>query len=163
MPRLNGTTQKLRFKLGTAAQITAAENAYGEQGEAVYITDRKQLYVHNGTEYESVNKYYVKTVSEASNAAPTFNTDEVDELVLYALAANTNLGTNKSGTPYDGQRFVYRIKDNGTTRNITWPSDHASLYATLPASTTAGKWHEIEVRYYAADSKFYCISALVQP
>lgn len=162
MPRLNGTTQKLRFKLGTAAQITAAENAYGVQGEAVYITDRKQLYVHNGTEYESVNKY-VKCRSYTSSSAPSFNTDDYDELVISALGAATNLGTNKTGTPYDGQRFIYRIKDDGTSRAITWPGDHASLYATLPASTTAGKWHEIEVRYYAADSKFYCISALVQP
>jgi hypothetical protein len=57
MPRLNQTSQKLRFKKGTAAQITAAENAYGEEGEALYVTDRKQLWIHNGTEYEETNKY----------------------------------------------------------------------------------------------------------
>lgn len=55
MPRLNSTSQKLRFRKGTFDQITPAENAYGEEGEAVYLTDRKSLWVHNGTEYAILN------------------------------------------------------------------------------------------------------------
>lgn len=70
---------------------------------------------------------------------------------------------NPSGTPADGWGMVLELKDNGTTRSLTWGSKFASRCATLPTATTAGKQHVVGVSYNATDDKLYCDYALVQP
>lgn len=76
----------------------------------------------------------------ASNATPTFNTDSLDLLSITALAvAITSMTTNMSGTPTNGQKLSIRIKDNGTSRAITWGTKFLAKGATLLTATVAGK------------------------
>lgn len=82
-----------------------------------------------------------------------------DLLRATGLSAGLTIA-NYSSTPADGWGLVLEIKDNGTTRSLTWGSKYASRIATLPTATTAGKLHLVGLSYNAADDKFYCDFAL---
>jgi hypothetical protein len=86
------------------------------------------------------NKRITKRVgSTTSHATPTINTDNVDEYGLTAQAeAITNMSTNLSGTPTDGQTLLIRITGTGA-RGITWGTSFASGDVTLPTTTTGTK------------------------
>lgn len=81
-----------------------------------------------------------RTDSISSSATPTFDTDNYDILEISALATNiTSMTTNLTGTPYDGQPFIVKITDNGSSRTITWGSKfEASGTIGLPTTTTPG-------------------------
>lgn len=146
MPNLNSTTQKLRFKKGTSDQITAAENAYGEEGEALYLTDRKQLLVHNNTKYETVNKYteYIFN-SSGSQSGSRFNTwsDLYDEIrennngspCRITFEQNETIPT--TGMPVDGWVFDgIRLAGNGTSVLL------GGLQISLASGTIIKSWSQ---------------------
>ena len=78
-----------------------------------------------------------------------------------ALSAGLTIA-NPSSTPQDGWPLVLELKDNGTSRTLTWGSKYASRCGTLPTATTAGKQHIVVVSYNATDDKLYCDVASVQ-
>ena len=78
----------------------------------------------------------IGTVSSASTITPTG--DASDQYNVTALAVNPTIAT-PSGTPTDGQRLLLRIKDNGTSRSLTWTTSAGAYRAqgvTLPTATT---------------------------
>lgn len=94
----------------------------------------------------------------------TITPDDDTDLVRPSATLTAGLTiANPSGTPADGWGMVLELKDNGTTRTLTWGSKYASRCATLPTATTVGKQHVVVVSYNATDDKLYCDSALVQP
>jgi len=104
---------------------------------------------------KGVATVYTSTTSLTPNAA----TDK--EIYITALAGNLTIN-NPTGTPNDGQRLMIRIKDDGTARTITWGSNYQSVGATLPTTTTAGKWMYIGLVYNSAASKFDCVAVAIQ-
>ncbi len=101
-----------------------------------------------------------RTGSTASSATPSINTDNVDVYSITALAANiTSMTTNLTGTPNDGDKLLLRIKDNGTSRTITWGASFTSSgVATLLAATVASQQHTIGLIYSSATSKWICLA-----
>lgn len=100
----------------------------------------------------------IQTVTSSSTVTPLVSNDKV---VISAQAAALTIA-NPSGTAADGQGFVIALKDNGTTRTITFDTNYRAMGAALLASTTAGKWHYIPVEYNAIDSKWDVMPAVVQ-
>ena len=91
--------------------------------------------------------------SEASSATPTPNADTTYQYNLTALAEAAAFAV-PSGTPTDGQELKIRIKDNGTTRALTWNAIYRVVGQTLPTDTTAGKLIYIGLIYNTADTKW---------
>jgi len=87
------------------------------------------------------NKRVTKRVTSlTSSATPTINTDDCDCVDITALAAAiTSMTTNLSGTPTNFQSLIYRIKDNGTARAITWGASFAANGVALPTTTVISK------------------------
>lgn len=100
----------------------------------------------------------VQTVTSSSTVTP--NTTD-DLVVISAQAANLTIA-NPAGTAADGQGFVIRLKDNGTSRTITFGANYQAMGATLPVSTTISKWLYIPVVYNATDSKWDVLPATEQ-
>lgn len=44
-----------------------------------------------------------------------------------------------TGTPLPGQQLLFRIKDNGTARTISWNAAYRAVGVTLPTTTVANK------------------------
>lgn len=90
------------------------------------------------------------------NATPTFNTDNMDIVKITLTGAITNMTTNMTGTPTDGQSLLFDlIDDNGgsapyalgwgaiVARGSALPTTtvkNKRLYVHCLYSTTAGSW-----------------------
>lgn len=100
----------------------------------------------------------ITTIS--SSATPTVNTDNCDAVTITALTtAITSMTTNLSGTPKNFQKLIYRIKDDGTGRAITWGASFASRGVTLPTTTIASKVLTVGFIYNTVTSTWDCIAS----
>jgi hypothetical protein len=83
---------------------------------------------------------------------------------MYALTAqNTTLTiTDPSGSPQDGQRLTFRIKDNGTSRTIQWNGIYTPIGVTLPTATTPGKTTYVGCIYNSSETRWDVIAVATQ-
>ena len=95
--------------------------------------------------------------SVTSSATPSIHVEKYACVNITALAVNIT-GFTITGVPTDFQQLIVRIKDNGTTRNITWWSSFTSMWATLPTATTASKVTTVGFLYDFALGKWGCVS-----
>jgi len=96
-----------------------------------------------------------------SSATPTINSDNCAYVTITALATNiTSMTTNLSGTPTNFQKLIFRIKDNGTSRSITWGSDFEAKGVALPTATTASKVLATGFIYDTVTSKWGCVASV---
>lgn len=104
---------------------------------------------HNadGTHKRVARQPMVTSASTASSITPNADTTEV--YTLTALASNLTINA-PTGTPYNGQSLVIRIKDNGTARSLTWNAIFKTMGVTLPTTTTAGKKMYVGATYDSA-------------
>lgn len=106
---------------------------------------------------------FAMTTTEASNAAPApAITGQHHTHTITALAAATVLGVPTSTmTLNDTNSLIYRIKDNGTARGITYNAIYrASSDLALPSTTIISKTLYLGFRYNAADSKWDLLAVL---
>jgi hypothetical protein len=98
------------------------------------------------------------TVQETTSAATfTINATNENTGVLTAQAVALTVA-NPTGTIVQGQKLVYRIKDNGTARAITWGANFRAIGVTLPTTTTANKLLYVGCIYNTTDSKWDVIA-----
>lgn len=101
----------------------------------------------------------VQSVASAASITPTFSNDAV-EVTAQAAALTIN---NPTGTAVNRHGMVLYIRDNGTTRTLTWDSQwRPAVGVTLPAATTPNKWHFIVASFCNADTKWDVHSVGVQ-
>lgn len=86
---------------------------------------------------------------------------DTDLLKATGLSAGLTIA-NYSAAPADGWPIVVMLKDNGTARSLTWSSKWASMLATLPTTTTIGKWVVVTAIYDSASDTYMCMSVQVQ-
>lgn len=67
---------------------------------------------------------------------------------------------NPATTPVNGEMFVARIKDNGTTRAVSRGTNYAAVDGvTMITATTVGKYHEELYRWNTTLGKYLCFSS----
>lgn len=105
-------------------------------------------------------KRYTFLTGVTITATPAINTDNVDALVIDGQNTNiTSMTTNLTGTPTAEQSLVVRIKDDGTSRTITWGSAFISSGVATPLTATApGKTHRIGFLYDEVAAKWVCVA-----
>ena len=98
------------------------------------------------------------SVNEAASSATfTINADEQTDGVLTAMAAATTIAA-PTGTPVQSQSLVFRFKDDGTARGITWNAIFRAIGVTLPTTTTASKLLYVGCKYNSTDTKWDVVS-----
>lgn len=99
--------------------------------------------------------------STASSATPT-PTGNARENWLYITAqAAAAAFAAPSGTPANGNQIVIRVKDNATSRALTWDGIYrASSDLALPSTTIISKTLYIGFVYNSTDSKWDLVSVL---
>jgi hypothetical protein len=101
-----------------------------------------------------------RTNTTASTASLTINSDTTDVYTVTALAANLTINS-PSGTPVNGQRLMLRLKDNGTSRTLTFNAIfRASGTLALPTATTTSKTQYNLFVWNSTDSKWDFLSWL---
>ena len=97
----------------------------------------------------------------ASDATPDVNSDDYDAVTITALAAAIT-DVNMSGTPTNFQKLIFRIKDNGTARAITWGSDFEDAGVALPTTTVISKLLTVGFIYNSVSGKWGCVASVSQ-
>lgn len=96
----------------------------------------------------------LRTVTTAASTA-TLTPDSLTHMYqLTAQAAALSIA-NPTGSPANGQSMLFRIKDNGTARGITWSgTQYRAIGVTLPTTTVISKTLYIGLIYNSADTKW---------
>jgi hypothetical protein len=100
-----------------------------------------------------------RVTSIASSATPAINTDNCDMVSITALATDiTSMTTNLTGTPSNGDMLLFRIKDDGTARAITWGASFVPAGAALPTTTVLSKVLHALFIWDSVAAEWYCLS-----
>jgi hypothetical protein len=102
----------------------------------------------------------ITTVASASSITP--NSDTTDVHAVSALAANLTINA-PTGTPVDGQQLRIRIRDNGTSRTLTWNAAYSAMSSELWAATLINKSMIWTFIWSVATSKWEVASANPMP
>lgn len=96
-----------------------------------------------------------------SSSTPTPNVDTTELYFLSALATNPTFGA-PTGTPYNGQALMTRIKDNGTARTLAWNAAYQPGGVALPTTTVISKILHTLFIYDADNSlnKWMCVGSV---
>jgi hypothetical protein len=111
---------------------------------------------------KSVNSLENRVSSSASITSPlAWNSDNFDEYC--ATAQSTALTINAdAGNPTDGRKIIFRFKDNGTIRTLTWTTGASKAFravgVTLPTATVANKTVYVGCIYNNADSRWDAVA-----
>lgn len=108
------------------------------------------------------NKRITKRVLTEADYTTAPNADSYDIHILTAQSAAFTIAA-PTGTPTQGQSYIFRIKDNGTGRAITWNAIYRTLGGTLPSTTIASKTLYLGFMYNSTDSKWDLLAKAQQP
>jgi len=117
---------------------------------------------YSGTETLTNKRIDPRVVSTttATTLTPSVATADIYAYTALASALTINAPT---GTPVDGDKLLFRILDNGTTRVITWNATFTSMVGTVftnSFSTTASKTSYIGCVYNASGTPRWDVIAV---
>ena len=104
-----------------------------------------------------------KVNSAANVTSPlAWDSTSYDEYAITALANALTINADANASPADGQKMMFRFKDNGTPRALTWTTGSTNSFrlvgVTLPTTTVANKLVYIGCIYNAADSRWDAVA-----
>ena len=102
-----------------------------------------------------------RVVSAASASSLTPSVATADIYAYTALAAGLTINA-PTGTPVDGEKLVFRLLDNGTSRALTWNATYTVIGVTLPTATTINKTTYVGCIYNANNTRWDVIAVTTQ-
>jgi hypothetical protein len=109
------------------------------------------------------NKRITPRVNAQTTTASPFawNSNSYDQQSFSALANALTINAD-AGTPTDGQKAMFRFKDNGTARALTWTTGTSNSFraigVTLPTTTVINKTVYVGCIYNIADSRWDAVA-----
>lgn len=134
--------------LGTAAAAQSTDFATAAQG-----TKADSAVQPTGAQTLTDKRINPRVSTTASTTTLTPNSDSFDVVAVSAQAGGITIA-QPSGTPVDGQRLVIRLRDNGTSRAITWNAAYSAYDDDLPTATIVSSTMIFEFMWNAATSKW---------
>ena len=100
--------------------------------------------------------------SQTTTASPfAWNSDSYDEQCFTALDNALTISAD-AGTPTDGQKTIFRFKDDGTARALTWTTGTSKSFraigVTLPTTTVISKTLYVGCIYNITDSRWDAVA-----
>jgi hypothetical protein len=100
--------------------------------------------------------------SQTTTASPfAWSSDSYDEQCFTALANALTINAD-AGTPTDGQRTIFRFKDDGTAQALTWTTGTSKSFreigVTLPTTTVISKTLYVGCIYNITDSRWDAVA-----
>jgi hypothetical protein len=143
----------MAFKIGTTTVID--DNTAGS------LTS---LAVTNAITAGSFSGRRTQRVSILATNISSFNPDvsQFDIYVINGLTSGSLTFGSPTGNPVDGDRLIFRILDNGTTKTLSWNATFTPIGVALPSSTTASKTTYVGCIYNANNTRWDVIAASTQ-
>lgn len=99
-----------------------------------------------------------RSVSTTTTATLTPNISNYNVYDVTAQAGALTIA-NPLGTPDNGDVIIFRIKDDGTSRAITYGNAYVNISGLDSLTATAvGKWHTVGAMYNSDASKWHVVS-----
>ena len=163
-PSTNISQQKYfaNARLSTAGRL-GSDTGFDatKKGFECYDTDINKKYFWNGTAWEKI-KGNIESVSVATATTLTSNVDTSEMEIVSALAGTLTI-VSPTGTPHEGQKLTFRIKDDGTARLVVWDAIFEDYTGSLPSTTIANKTVYVGCKYNAIDTKWDVVAVQNQP
>ena len=102
-------------------------------------------------------KISVRTSTQTSPGTLTPNVDDYDIFAVTSQNSTLTIAAH-TGTPVNGQGMMFRIKDNGTARSISWNSIYRAVGITMPTATVANKMLYVSSRWNEEAQKWDVLS-----
>jgi hypothetical protein len=115
----------------------------------------------NGTATLTNKRIDPRVSSTASGTSLTPDIASYDQYNYTALAAGLTINA-PTGTPVDGNKLIFRILDNGTSRSLTWNATYTAIGVVLPTVTTVSKTTYVGCVYNANNTRWDVIAATTQ-
>jgi len=115
----------------------------------------------NGTATLTNKRIDPRVSSTTSTASITPDISSFDQYAVTAQAATLTINA-PTGTPVDGNKLIFRILDDGTTRTLSWNATYTVIGVTLPTSTTATKMTYVGCIYNAANTRWDVVAVTTQ-
>lgn len=155
------STQSVDIQLGASGYF----NVYNSNGSQIFYIDgygggtlnASPIATTTGTQTLTNKRINPRVSSTASASSLTPTIANFDQYVYTALAANLTINA-PTGTPVVGNKLMFRIKDNGTARTLTWNAIYRAIGVTLPTTTTANKTLYVGAIYNSTDTKWDVIA-----
>lgn len=113
--------------------------------------------VNNTTVIDDNRKIIDRVSTTASASSLTPNSDTVGTYIYTALAAGLTIAAD-SGSPFDGQKLIFRFKDNGTARALNFTTGVSKGFRALgpdiPTTTLVGKVTYVGCIYNSGDARW---------
>jgi len=116
---------------------------------------------YTGTETLTNKRIDPRVTSAASASTLTPSVATADIYAYTALAAGLTINA-PTGTPVDGDKLMFRLLDNGTSRALTWNATYTVIGVTLPTATTISKTTYVGCIYNAANTRWDVIAVTTQ-
>lgn len=143
--------------LGTSPTLTTPSFAQIINTGTVTLPTSTDTLVGRATTDTLTNKRITPRVSSTASITSPFtpNSDNFDQYCATAQAGNLTINAD-SGTPTNGQKLIFRFKDDGTARTLTWTTAGTNSFracgATLPTTTVASKTMYVGCLFNSASS-----------
>jgi len=116
---------------------------------------------YTGTETLTNKRIDPRVTSAASASSLTPSVATADVYAYTALAAGLTINA-PTGTPVDGDKLMFRLLDNGTSRSLTWDATYTVIGVTLPTATTISKTTYVGCIYNANNTRWDVIAVTTQ-
>ncbi len=170
----NGAKQYLVWNSTTGGQSILVKTSAGtgitipSGGKAHLFADGTNVvYAFDYATQAGVETLTNKRITPRINSTTTttspwaWNSDSYDQQSFTALANALTINAD-AGTPTDGQKTIFRFKDSGTVRALTWTTGTSKSFravgVTLPTTTVASKTVYIGCIYNAADARWDAVA-----
>lgn len=100
------------------------------------------------------SKRIQKRVTSEANPASITPSPATQDVYIVTGQAQTLTINSPTGTPVQGETLIIRIKDNGTSRSLSWNAIFRAIGTALPSATTAGKTTYVGAIYNSTDTKW---------
>jgi hypothetical protein len=144
---LNGTGEALTtgsVELGHASDTTLTRSSAGVlavEGVVVPTISSSNTLTNKRTQPRT-------STAASGDITPALATENIYQRTALSAGITINAPT---GTPVLGEVVVLMLKDNGTTRALTWNATYKAVGAALPTTTTVNKRHLITAQYDGTD------------
>ena len=173
-----GSSITNQFGFVAQAGLTGATNNYGFYSNIASGTGRWNFYangtaenyfngattvnanltVTNGAVTARINPR-VSTTASASSITP--DVSAYDQYNFTALAATLAINA-PIGTPVDGNKLIFRILDDGTSRTLNWNGTYTAIGVVLPTTTTINKTTYVGCIYNANNTRWDVVAVSTQ-
>ena len=103
-----------------------------------------------------------RTFSTASTATLTPDISAYDQYNLTTLGAGGVTIAAPIGNPVDGNKIIFRILDDGTSRSISWNATYTVIGVTLPTATTVSKMVYVGCIYNSTNTRWDVVAVTLQ-